>query len=146
MGVGMSFGITAETGNNIQTDGLVLYADAAYKKSYPGSGTSVTDLAGGKTGTLTNVTTDGESFTFDANGENIDFASHADYNFGDGGFTFEYWLYPTTMNTTYRGVIDMRDGSELNAFSVFLSTNGGYTYYVWINNACLLYTSPSPRD
>ena len=137
----MSFGITAETGNNIQTDGLVLYADAAYKKSYPGSGTVVNDLTSEKTGTLTNVTTDGESFTFDASGENIDFASHADYNFGDGGFTFEYWLYPTTMNAAYRGVIDMRDGSELNAFSVFLSANSGYTYYVWINNSRIAYSN-----
>ena len=40
MGMGMSFGITAETGNNIVTDGLVFYVDAAYKKSYPGSGTT----------------------------------------------------------------------------------------------------------
>ena len=36
MSMGMSYGITAETGNNIQTDGLVFYVDAAYKKSYTG--------------------------------------------------------------------------------------------------------------
>mgnify|MGYP001170775492 CR=1 FL=1 len=133
--------MAASTGTDIIDDGLILCTDAKNTKSYPGSGTSVTDLAGGKTGTLTNVTTDGESFTFDASGENIDFASHADYNFGDGGFTFEYWLYPTTMNATYRGVLDMRNGSELNAFSLFLSTNSGYRYYVWINNARRAYSN-----
>ena len=30
MGVGMSYGITAETGNNIQTKGLSFYVDANY--------------------------------------------------------------------------------------------------------------------
>ena len=30
MGLGSSFGIAAETGNNIVTDGLVFYVDAAY--------------------------------------------------------------------------------------------------------------------
>jgi len=54
MGVGMSFGITAETGNNIQTKGLSFYVDAAYKKSYPGSGTTWFDLAGSNNGTMTN--------------------------------------------------------------------------------------------
>jgi hypothetical protein len=39
----------------IVTDGLVLYLDAANSKSYPGSGTTWTDLSGnGNTGTLTN--------------------------------------------------------------------------------------------
>ena len=45
MGLGSSFGITSETNNNIQTDGLVYYLDAAYKKSYPRSGTTWSDLA-----------------------------------------------------------------------------------------------------
>ena len=45
MGLGSSFGITSETNNNIQTDGLVYYLDAAYKSSYPRSGTTWSDLA-----------------------------------------------------------------------------------------------------
>jgi hypothetical protein len=35
-------------GKSIVTDGLILYLDAANKKSYPGSGTSITDLSGNK--------------------------------------------------------------------------------------------------
>ena len=38
----------------IVTDGLVFAVDAANKKSYPGSGTTWTDLAGNNNGTLTN--------------------------------------------------------------------------------------------
>jgi hypothetical protein len=57
------------TGPNITTDGLVLALDAANTKSYPGSGTTWTDLSGnGNNGTLTN----GPTFN-SANGGNIVF-------------------------------------------------------------------------
>mgnify|MGYP001475219406 CR=1 FL=1 len=62
MGMGMSFGISAETGNNIQTDGLIFYVDAAYKKSYSGSGNTVVDLVNSNTGTSSS------SPTFNAGG------------------------------------------------------------------------------
>ena len=62
MGLGSSFGIAAETGNNIQTDGLVFYVDAAYKKSYSGSGNTVVDLVNSNTGTSSS------SPTFNAGG------------------------------------------------------------------------------
>ena len=41
-------------GPSIVTDGLVFYVDAANENSYPGSGTTWTDLAGSDDGTLTN--------------------------------------------------------------------------------------------
>jgi len=74
MGVGMSYGITAETGNNIQTKGLSFYVDAAYKKSYPGSGTTWFDLVGSNNGTLTN----GPTFSSDNNGS-IEFDGTNDF-------------------------------------------------------------------
>ena len=41
---------------SIVTDGLVLCVDAANTKSYPGSGTTWTDISGkGHNGTLTNL-------------------------------------------------------------------------------------------
>ena len=56
----------------IITDGLVLCLDAGNTKSYPGSGTTWTDLSGnGNNGTLTNMdganldSANGGSFTFD---------------------------------------------------------------------------------
>ncbi len=58
----------------IVTDGLVFAVDAANKKSYPGSGTTWTDLAGSNNGTLTNGP------TFDSgNGGSIDFDGSDDY-------------------------------------------------------------------
>ena len=64
----------------IVTDGLVLCLDAASKRSYPGAGTTWTDLKGGNNGTLTNGP------TFDAdNGGSIVFDGSDDYvNCGNG--------------------------------------------------------------
>ena len=59
----------------VVTDGLVLYLDAANTKSYPGSGTTWTDVSrGGNNGTLVN----GPSFS-SANGGSIVFDGTDDY-------------------------------------------------------------------
>ena len=39
----------------VVTDGLVFYVDAANKRSYPGTGTTWTDLKGGNNGTFNNM-------------------------------------------------------------------------------------------
>ena len=65
----------AASGPNIVEDGLVLALDAGNTKSYPGSGTTWTDLSGkGNNGTLTNGP------TFDSgNGGAIFFDGGNDY-------------------------------------------------------------------
>ena len=40
-----SFGVISQTGNNIQTEGLVFYVDPAYKKSYTLGSSEVFNLA-----------------------------------------------------------------------------------------------------
>ena len=89
--------------SKIITDGLVLCLDAANRKSYPGSGTTWTDLSGrGNTGTLTST-----SYTTDGGG-GIYFASSASsagytgsLNFS-GGFTLETWIKHTGVVSTAR--------------------------------------------
>ena len=80
-------------GPNIITDGLVFAVDAADKNSYPGSGTTWTDLAGSDNGTLTNGP------TFDSgNGGSIDFDGSDDYvsttfdATGGINVTFCFWV------------------------------------------------------
>ena len=51
---GVKTGISGQINNNIVTDGLVFYVDAAYKKSYPRSGTTWTTLKGSNNVTLLN--------------------------------------------------------------------------------------------
>jgi hypothetical protein len=64
------------------TDGLVLCLDAANSKSYPGSGTTWTDLSGlGNTGTLVNgVGYSGDnlgSLSFDGSNDRVELSSNA---------------------------------------------------------------------
>jgi hypothetical protein len=91
-------------GANVVTSGLVLALDAANTKSYPGSGTTWSDLSGnGNTGTLTN----GPTFN-SANGGSIAFDGIDDYtNLGlvtqltnITNVSVNAWVYPVTSSTT----------------------------------------------
>jgi len=80
-------------GPRIVTDGLVLYVDAANRRSYPTTGTAWSDLLGNSnTGTLTNGptynTANGGSIQFDGTNDYIDL----NRNFGTlSQYTFSYW-------------------------------------------------------
>jgi len=84
----------------IATEELVLALDAGNAKSYPGSGTTWTDLSGqGNNGTLTN----GPTFSSD-NGGSVVFDGTNDYaNFGSNILTSStteiscfFWIYPVS--------------------------------------------------
>ena len=67
---GISPGLAGQINNNIQTDGLVLYLDAAYKKSYPRTGTTWYDLSGyGNNATISGPTYNSAGY-FDFDGTN----------------------------------------------------------------------------
>ena len=79
----------------IVTDGLVLALDAGNTKSYPGSGTTWTDLSGrGNNGTLTNGPTysssNGGSIVFDGVNDFIDCGSAASVK--NSNLTYEVWI------------------------------------------------------
>ena len=85
-------------GPYIVREGLVLYLDAGNTKSYPGSGTTWSDLSGrGNTGTLTNGPTyssaNGGSIVFDGVDDLTSITSVAGYNMSRG--TINMWIYPT---------------------------------------------------
>lgn len=87
-------------GPKIVTNGLVLYLDAANKKSYPGTGTAWTDLSGlGNTGTLTNGPTfnsgNGGSIVFDGVNDRIELGTPNSLIF-TGNITIECWVKSTT--------------------------------------------------
>jgi len=78
----------------VTTDGLVLYLDAGYKTSYPGSGTTWTDLSGnGNNGTLVNgvgyTADNGGALSFD--GVN-DYAPIANNSLPTGDYTINCWV------------------------------------------------------
>ena len=94
----------------VVSDGLVLALDAGNPKSYPGSGTTWTDLSGnGNTGTLVNGvgynSANGGSLSFD--GVN-DYVSNTMTNPGSMPITFDFWI--NSNSSTPVGIFDTAPG------------------------------------
>ena len=114
------------------TDGLVLALDAANTKSYPGSGTTWTDLSGlGNNGTLVN----GAGYS-SANGGSIVFDGANDYVTlnssqlapGTGAFTWNFWI--KLNNLSNFSIIFSGAGSNFNYGCVFANPSSeGLGYY-----------------
>jgi hypothetical protein len=129
-------------GPDIITDGLVLALDAGSKKSYPGSGTNITDLSGnGNGGTLVNGPTfnsDGY-ITFDGSDDVINLPSSNDIT-GDNlqNMTGEMWLRYTTAGTMYAFSIK-RSSASSTLFTITcnqnVSTDTGHLGFLVRNNA-----------
>jgi len=115
----------------IVTDGLVLCLDAANPKSYPGSGTTWTDLSGnGNSGTLTNGPTFNASnngyLSFDGINDYIDVGNGSNLSFGNT-FTAIAWFHVGS-TTIYQPIVSKvnSDGSlgweMANSAGTFRST------------------------
>jgi hypothetical protein len=81
---------------------LVLCLDAANTKSYPGSGTTWTDLSGlSNNGTLSNVTYASSptgNMLFDATTDNVLISNNSSFTFG-GNFTVSAWIKVNAFTT-----------------------------------------------
>ena len=117
-----------QTGPRIVTDGLVFYVDAADANSYPGSGTTWTDLSGnGNNGTLTNGPTFSSanrgSIVFDGTNDYIDIPNTSTYQFTNTQpFTLSAWVNSSNL-TGYDNIV---------AFALNSGNNRGY-YLVLIS-------------
>jgi len=118
---------------SIVTSGLVLNLDAANNKSYPGSGTTWTDLSGnGNNGTLTNFGSqtiwnkdNGGSIVFD--GTN-DYASFSDANLlPTAGLTVCAWFKTTVAN---KWIIDKSNGGITNGYLLAGTSAGNMVFYI----------------
>jgi hypothetical protein len=138
----------------ISLNGLVLCLDAGNTKSYPGSGTTWTDLSGrGNTGTLTNGPTyssaNGGSIVFDGSNDyvNIVTATSLGINSASTSFTISVWFKTTTTGELYlfdnfNGGTDISLRIDGGTFEVYMSATGtigavqfgsGYNNGVWHN-------------
>jgi hypothetical protein len=120
-------------GPKIVTDGLVLALDAADRTSYPGSGTTWSDLVGNNYGTLTN----GPTFN-SANCGTIVFDGTNDYVFINSVTNYKsicFWVYwdDTGPLATWRYLLDSRPGMNQGWFVPSSSSQGSdwkSTFYV----------------
>ena len=114
------------------TDGLVLCLDAANPKSYPGSGTTWTDLSGrGNTGTLQGAgynSANGGSLTFDGTDDYV--SSFPTQISTTGSRTVSCFFRTTT--TVRNGLCGIRNDSQGAVgfvFTVNRTTPGNLTYF-----------------
>lgn len=119
---------TQYANGRIVTDGLVLNLNAADPNSYPGSGTTWTDISGnGNNGTLTNGPTfnsaNGGSIVFDGTDDYVAIANSSTINPNNGSFTIICWVNSDPSNAG--------DGWDLWIGKRTTGTNG---YYVGANN------------
>ncbi len=109
--------MACNAGPDIIEDGLVLCSDAGNKKSYPGTGTTWSDLKGSNNGTLTNM--DASNFSNDYGGVfNFDGANES-VNFGNIGpmpddGCISFWMYSTSVQN-YRNPLHTNYGIHGNA-------------------------------
>jgi len=100
--------MAAHGNSNIVTDGLVLCLDAADKNSYPGSGTTWTDLSGeGNNGTLTSGPTyssdNGGAIVFDGNNDYVDCGNSSIFDVGNN-ITVNVWFYVDSISS-YQAIV-----------------------------------------
>ena len=110
------------------TDGLVLYLDAANRYSYPGSGTTWSDISrGGNNGTLVNGPTynsaNGGSIVFDGVDDYINCGSNNIINIGSS-FTVGFWINMTSMPSTVTSPIIIK--SNADDFLILISSRTSY--------------------
>ena len=70
----------------------------------------------------------GYSTSFDGNGDYLTVPTSADFEFGDGDWTIEFWHYPLTIDTS--SIIDYRSSGNQPVPIIWLSGNGFYYLYV----------------
>ena len=127
-----------EASPSVVTTGLQLYLDAGNASSYPGSGTTWTDLSGNsRTGTLTN----GPTYS-GTNGGSIVFDGTNDYVQCTGSLTvtaatFVTWIRRNGTQTNYAGILFSR-GTNVTGLNIFPTDKLGYhwsqTYYDFDSN------------
>ena len=109
------------TGANIIRNGLVLALDAASKNSYPGSGTTWTDLSGNSNnGTLTGPTFSSSNFgglVFNGTSDYINTTDASAFSL-TSSYTFSVWFMPLNSGGMYplqRGIDGLGNGWSLLA-------------------------------
>ena len=123
-------------GPNIVTDGLVFAVDAGSERSYPGSGTTVSNIINGASGTLTNGvgfnSSNGGSFTLDGTDDYINFGNQSLIS---GDFCIDLW-YKLTQTKSEHYIFSTGYNS---AGSILIFTSG-----IWLNAADTNGRMPGP--
>lgn len=118
-------------------NGLVLCLDAANTKSYPGTGTTWSDLCrSGKNGVLVNSpTTNTYGLVLDGTNDYAYIDHELTLTFGSGNFSICVWHRNENSTTGYNGIIT-NDNTGDSAWKIF--RDSGQSYYQARSNTTIL--------
>jgi hypothetical protein len=113
-------------GPRIVTDGLVLHLDSGSSKSYPGTGSTWTDLSGrNNNGTIENSPTynieNKGVFTFNGTTQRVNCGNSSSLQITSGSIAA--WFNANSNNSNFRGII-----AKQNAWGLFVANNVLVTY------------------
>jgi len=124
---------------SIVSSGLVLALDAGNPKSYPGTGTTWTDLSGrGNTGTLTNGPTyssaNGGSIVFDGSNDYVDCGNSAVFNQSGGkSFTVTCWAKFNSTPAAHNPIFNKAATNGTFEYTLGLSSSGSVQWFTSSN-------------
>ena len=128
---------------NIITRGLVLHLDASALESYPGTGTSWSDLSGNNNGTLTNGPTFSSGnqgyINFDGTNDYVNIPYNAVLDTPSGA-TYEIWFKPTVSTSGEFLSRGTSDGGATPDNPRFYIYNTGKIYFDWSRPSVDTYT------
>ena len=132
--------MSGKTGPDIIESGLVLCLDAANKNSYPGSGTTWTDLSGnGNNGTLTNGPTYSSanmgSIVFDGSDDYVNIANASNLNVSSQ--TISIWFLYTSIPGNGVSVLGKHDS---------VGSYSGYNMYLYAGSVGCQFKNASNTD
>jgi len=134
--------MSAFAGPEISNEGLVLCLDAANIRSYPGTGTTWTDLSGnGNNLTLTNSPTWNNSGYFSTGSTGyFTGAGSASIPTGNSPYTMICWVRVTGSWTDGKGIISIGGygtNNQSNALRTYTSSLGNFAHYWWNNDLAI---------
>ena len=123
-----------QVANQIINKDLVLHVDAGNTNSYPGSGTTWTDLSGlDRTGTLTNgpiySSNNGGYISFDGTNDYITSFGTAIVPAGSTSYTVSTWVYRNRNNVGYEEIL-----------AQWTYANSGNSFFFGFNNSNVRFT------
>jgi hypothetical protein len=126
------------------TSNLVLWYDPSDSVSYPGSGTTVTNLANTSlAGTMTNITYTSPYFTYNGSNATMSTPDNALLEPGTGDFTLEAWVYYSAITGSSRCIMSKTDGGNAADWSYGLRTQTSGVTYMEVGNGTTSITSPT---
>lgn len=130
------------TAPSIVTSNIVLWYDPSNSVSYPGTGTTISNLANSSLpGTMSNITYSDPYFTYNGSSATMSVADDALLEPGAGDFTLETWVYYSAITGSSRVIVGKTNGGNAADWGYGIRTQPSGATYLEVGNGTTSVTS-----